>query len=86
MAAAPAGAGDPTKGKTVARKCQACHSFEEGGANKIGPGLYGVIGRAVGRHEGFSYSAAMAEKGGVGTRRRSISISRSPRSGCRAPR
>jgi cytochrome c2 len=57
-------AADPTAGQTVARKCTACHSFEQGGPNKVGPNLWGVVGRPVGAHEGFKYSDAMAGHGG----------------------
>ncbi len=46
-------------GQKVAAKCQSCHDFTAANANKVGPGLYGVIGRAAGTHEGFNYSEAM---------------------------
>lgn len=52
------------KGMKVAKKCVSCHSFEPGGANKIGPALHGVVDRAVGQHNGFVYSGALAGKGG----------------------
>jgi cytochrome c len=55
---------DPTKGQTAARKCLSCHSLEKGGPNKVGPNLYGVIGRPVASHAGFNYSAALKGKGG----------------------
>ncbi|MBX2806117.1 MAG: cytochrome c family protein [Hyphomicrobiales bacterium] len=54
-------------GAKEAKKCVACHSFDEGGANKIGPNLYGVLGRAVGSYEGFAYSNALIEFGGEWT-------------------
>jgi cytochrome c len=55
---------DPAKGQSAAKKCAACHTFEKGGPNKVGPNLYGVVGRPKGSHEGFNYSAAMKGKGG----------------------
>ncbi|WP_407519414.1 c-type cytochrome [Methylobacterium oryzisoli] len=55
---------DATKGQSAAKKCAACHSFDKGGANKVGPNLYDVVGRAKGSHAGFNYSAALKAKGG----------------------
>jgi cytochrome c len=48
------------KGMKVAKKCVSCHSFEAGGANKIGPALYGIVDRTIGQHGGFTYSGALA--------------------------
>ncbi|MXN66830.1 c-type cytochrome [Stappia sp. GBMRC 2046] len=48
-------------GEKAAKKCAACHSFEQGGPNKVGPALWGVVGRAPGSHEGFGYSGGMSE-------------------------
>ena len=56
---------DLEAGQKATRVCAACHSFEEGGPNKIGPGLWGVVGRDIASHEGFSYSDALAQKDGV---------------------
>ncbi|MFN3499738.1 MULTISPECIES: cytochrome c family protein [Pannonibacter] len=50
-------------GERAARKCVACHSFEKGGPNKVGPDLWDIVGRAPGAHEGFAYSAAMKAYG-----------------------
>ena len=56
---------DPDAGAKDARKCAACHSFEEGGPAKIGPPLWGVIGRDIASVEGFTYSEALAGKEGA---------------------
>lgn len=52
------------KGQAGTKACQACHSFEKGGPNKVGPDLWDVVERKKGSHEGFDYSAGMKEKGG----------------------
>ena len=49
---------DSNAGSAGTRKCQSCHSFEQGGPNKTGPNLYEVVGRVIGSHEGFGYSDA----------------------------
>lgn len=54
-------AADVTAGQAVAKKCLACHTFESAGANKVGPALWGVVGRQIASHEGFAYSSAMAD-------------------------
>lgn len=56
--------GTAEAGATVAKKCAACHSFDDGGPNKIGPNLHGVVGRAVASHAGFAYSEALKAFGG----------------------
>ncbi|RWN96749.1 cytochrome c family protein [Mesorhizobium sp.] len=75
--AAPAAAAKPIaellatanveQGAAVFKKCQACHSGEKGGPNKVGPDLWDLIDRPVAEHEGFAYSAGMKEfsKGGA---------------------
>ena len=47
-------------GKTVFKKCAACHSVSQGGGNKIGPALWGVIGRKAGSISDYKYSKAMS--------------------------
>ena len=47
-------------GKTVVKKCIGCHSVSKGGSNKIGPALWGVIGRKVGSVSEYKYSKAMS--------------------------
>ncbi|MER8385967.1 cytochrome c family protein [Mesorhizobium sp. M0166] len=53
-------------GAAIFKKCQACHSGEKGGPNKVGPDLWDIVDRPVAEHEGFAYSAGMKEfsKGG----------------------
>ncbi len=55
---------DAAHGEEVAKKCAICHSFDKGGANLIGPNLYGVLGAKMGSHEGYEYSDALKAKGG----------------------
>ena len=53
--------GNPEDGERVARQCRTCHTFEEGESHRIGPNLWGVIGRVAGTAEGYRYSRAMSE-------------------------
>ena len=55
---------DPKKGESYAHVCQACHNFEKGAGPKVGPPLYGVVGRPKGSIPGFAYSDGMKSKGG----------------------
>ena len=57
--------GNADAGATVAKKCAACHSLEKGGPNKIGPHLWGVLGRDIASVPDFSYSSALSEKEGA---------------------
>ena len=50
-------------GKKVFKKCAACHSIAKGGGNKIGPALWGVLGRQAGSVSDYKYSKAMAAHG-----------------------
>ena len=49
------------EGAKVFKKCVACHSITKGGGNKIGPALWGVLGRQAGAISDYKYSKAMAE-------------------------
>ena len=56
---------DPAKGADVFKKCAACHNADPGGANALGPGLYGVMGNPVAAHPGFAFTDALKSKGGT---------------------
>ncbi len=76
-AAAPAPAGQsidallasasPDQGAKIAKVCQTCHNLQEGKGAKVGPDLYGVVGRPVASVPSFKYSAALKAKGGTWT-------------------
>jgi len=51
---------DAAKGQAAFKACAACHDVSKGGPNKVGPNLWGIVGRNHGVHEGFAYSDAMA--------------------------
>ncbi|MEQ1899373.1 MAG: cytochrome c family protein [Devosia sp.] len=57
---------DPVAGAASAKKCTSCHDLSAANSNKTGPGLYEVVGRVIGSHPGFSYSAALAEHQAAG--------------------
>jgi cytochrome c len=73
-AAAPAGGGaagpepiapvmakaDPKHGEQVAKVCQQCHTFDKGGANKIGPNLYGIMEENIAAVPNYQFSQALA--------------------------
>ena len=56
---------DVAKGQKVFKKCAACHSANKGGANKVGPNLFGVVNTKMGAKDGFSYSSALTDMGGA---------------------
>jgi cytochrome c len=55
--------GDVNVGEKIFKKCAACHSINQGGANKIGPALYNVVGRKIGGVADYKYSKAFVEYG-----------------------
>jgi cytochrome c len=52
------------KGQADTKICQTCHSFDKGGPIRVGPPLWGVVGRHKGSFPGYSYSEGMKSKGG----------------------
>ncbi len=56
--AARLAAADPEAGRKVAKKCTSCHDLSDKKRNKVGPALWGVVGRAKASVEGYSYSTA----------------------------
>jgi cytochrome c len=48
------------KGENLAKACAACHSFDKGGTNKVGPNLYGIVGAKTAHKNDYSYSNALA--------------------------
>ncbi|MDB5698587.1 MAG: cytochrome c family protein [Alphaproteobacteria bacterium] len=58
-------AADPAQGEQVFKKCATCHNATKGGANQLGPNLWGAIGKPHGHVPGFAYSDALKSKPGV---------------------
>ena len=60
---AMASAQNAENGAHVFKKCKACHDAAADGKNKVGPNLFGIVGKAAGQVAGFNYSAAMKDSG-----------------------
>jgi cytochrome c len=56
---------DAAKGEAVFKKCAACHNADPGGANALGPALFGSMGKPIAGHPGFAYSDALKSVGGT---------------------
>lgn len=56
---------DLAAGEAAFARCKSCHTIEAGGANGIGPNLFGIAGRATAGHAGFAYSDAMTAHAGA---------------------
>lgn len=55
------------RGHEATRVCEACHTFNKGGSNRVGPNLWGVVDRPRASEPGFNYSTAMKSEGGEWT-------------------
>jgi len=69
LSAAPFASADQSEGAKLAQICRACHSFDKGGSNMIGPALYGFFGADAGSRGGFEYSPALRDADFVWTPR-----------------
>jgi cytochrome c len=56
---------DVAKGQKLSKACAACHSFDKGGPNKVGPNLWKTVGAPKAGHADFAYSNALKESGGA---------------------
>ena len=70
---------DAKKGEADTKPCQACHSFDKGGPAKVGPPLYGVVGRPVASIAGFAYSDVLKGMGGDWTYDKIFTFIKSPK-------
>lgn len=65
--AAAAATASAEAGQDVFKKCSSCHTVDNGGANKTGPNLFGIVGKAKTSVGGFGYSDVLKAKGGTWT-------------------
>lgn len=63
MAGKPASPGDAAKGQAVFARCQMCHTADKGAGNRLGPNLFGVVGRKAAALPDFNYSTALKNAG-----------------------
>src|ERR1700722_9746824 len=56
---------DPKAGADITKKCAVCHTFDKGGANKIGPNLFGVVGENIAEGKDYQFSDALKAKHGT---------------------
>lgn len=69
---------DVKTGQARAQACMACHDLSRGGPDRIGPNLWGVIGRTVAARPGFAYSPAMKAQAGTWSYERVFAFLASP--------
>jgi cytochrome c len=64
--AAPMPTGDAANGEKIFGRCKVCHTPNQGGPNRVGPNLWGIVGKGIAENETFKYSPAyQAQKGKV---------------------
>jgi cytochrome c len=54
---------DITRGQKISKACAACHVFDKGGANGVGPAMWNVVGRKKQALDGFVYSGVLNANG-----------------------
>jgi len=54
---------DAARGEKIAKACAACHSFNQGGPNGVGPNMWGVVNGPKNHAPGFNYSGALEKNG-----------------------
>ena len=54
---------DLQNGARQFRRCQSCHTLNEGGRHTVGPNLHGIVGAEAAAAEGFNYSRQLTEAG-----------------------
>ena len=52
---------DAEKGSSQFRSCSSCHTVSKGDPNRVGPNLYGIVGRDIAKHDDFKYSSALSK-------------------------
>lgn len=57
-------AADVARGQKVSKACAACHTFDKGGANGVGPNIYNIVGAQKQAKSGFAYSGVLNAQGG----------------------
>lgn len=56
---------DVARGEKLSKACAACHSFDQGGAAKVGPNLWNIVNNSKAHSAGFAYSDGLSTKGGT---------------------
>jgi cytochrome c len=56
-----------SNGANLIKKCAICHDFTKGGPNRIGPNMWNIVNNKKAHRDDFTYSKALAEKGGTWT-------------------
>jgi len=72
------GAGDPVKGKAVYKRCAVCHTDTKGGADGLGPNLFGIVGKKAATKPGYAFSAPLVASNIIWTQANLIQWSAAP--------